>query len=257
MSNNIRNYCLPISNTAYIPSEKVPESCSELPLHWLYFEGGLTTIGFNGAGFSFDNERPAHTVYIQPFQLASRLVTKGEFLEFIDSDAYNNPEYWLADGWAWRQQSQQQCPLYWLRQDERWFEYTLYGLQPLDRQQALIHVNYYEASAYANWSGVRLPTEFEWEYAVNKQLVTPDKNKGDLAQCFGCAWQWTSSSYSAYPGFRPFAGLAGEYNGKFMSNQYVLRGSSCVTSAGHARTSYRNFFYGHQSWQFTGIRLAQ
>ena len=246
------------------------------PLTWLPIKEGMASIGCDGSHFSYDNERPVHSVYLHEYSLASRLVTNGEYKTFIESGGYDNSDYWLADGWSWLQSQKLNgekgllSPLYWLKQDNQWFEYTLYGLLPLDEHQPVIHVNYYEAYAYANWLGVRLPTEFEWENAVQQYHVQPDIsasdyhpdvglgcNSGQLNQLFAQGWQWTTSSYAPYPGFIPFSGTAGEYNGKFMSNQYVLRGASCVTPVGHARLSYRNFFYAHQRWQFTSIRLAK
>ncbi|MEO0442261.1 MAG: ergothioneine biosynthesis protein EgtB [Pseudomonadota bacterium] len=256
---------------------------SEQALEWLDIEEGLHNIGYSGNGFAFDNEQPRHPVYLAKARIASRLVTNGEYLAFINDKGYQNPEFWLADGWAWLQtqvslgsqstlqstlQSTPQptlAPLYWVYQQDQWFEYTLHGLRPLDMHQPLVHVNYYEASAYANWLGLRLPTEYEWEAVVQQQSLSTPTADGQMhpnqlspqSAWFATAWQWTTSAYSAYPGFTPFSGVAGEYNGKFMSNQYVLRGSSCVTSQHHARSSYRNFFYAHQAWQFTGIRLAK
>ena len=254
-------------------------------LEWLPVPKGLVSVGHDNQQFSFDNERPEHSVYIHDFTIASRLVTNGEYAKFIACGGYQNPEFWLADGWSWLQQQRAQKkklqPLYWVSQDKKWFEFTLFGLQPLNSHQAVMHINYYEASAYANWSGARLPTEFEWETAARQTHARPhastDMNainlhpevsvanvvagdeqlSGSFLQAFDNVWQWTTSGYGAYPGFSPFSGLAGEYNGKFMSNQNILRGSSCVTPIGHARRTYRNFFYAHQQWQFTGIRLAR
>lgn len=248
-------------------------------LSWLPIKNALIPIGYDGTAFAFDNERPEHSVYVHDFSIASRLVTNGEYAEFIASGGYQAPDFWLADGWAWLQQRLAQnhnpYPLYWVKQKDQWFEFTLSGLLPLNNHQAVTHINYYEASAYANWLGVRLPTEFEWETAARQMKAKPvgSKDMGDIAlhpsvalpsgssspllQAFENGWQWTTSGYGAYPGFAPFSGVAGEYNGKFMSNQNVLRGGSCVTAVGHTRQTYRNFFYAHQQWQFTGIRLAK
>ncbi|MGH1439728.1 MAG: ergothioneine biosynthesis protein EgtB [Cellvibrionaceae bacterium] len=238
---------------------------------WLNIDGGMHAIGYDKGGFSFDNERPRHQVYLLPFQLHSTLISNGEYLEFLESGAYQSPEFWLADAWSWLQSKplrEQGAPLYWLKQGGEWFEFSLHGLLPLNPDLPAIHINYYEASAYAAWRGARLPTEFEWETALQQFVAAPEQSRilphpevqkpsSVLADAFGSAWQWTQSSYSAYPGFKPFEGLAGEYNGKFMSNQNVLRGSSYVTPVGHARMTYRNFFYAPQSWQFSGVRLAK
>jgi ergothioneine biosynthesis protein EgtB len=235
---------------AYLDSA-LPASCAAGPLAWLDFDGGVAEIGHGGAGFCFDNELPRHRVYLAPFQLASRLVTNGEYLEFVDAGGYRDPGLWLSEGWDRVCSGELAHPLYWKTEQGRWMEFTLHGLQPLDMARPVTHVSLYEADAYARWRGARLPLEAEWEFAARAA------GSDGLAQMFGACWQWTASSYAPYPGFAPAAGALGEYNGKFMVNQYVLRGSSCATPHGHARTSYRNFFPAGARWQFTGIRLAR
>jgi ergothioneine biosynthesis protein EgtB len=218
------------------------------PLGWIGFEGGLADIGYSGDGFCFDNELPRHRVYVAPFELSSRLVTNGEYLAFVEAGGYRDPALWLAEGWDWINAQGIAAPLYWQRRGGRWQEFTLHGLAPLDLRAPAAHLSLFEADAYARWAGARLPTESEWEVASAEPR---------LQQLFGHCWQWTSSSYAPYPGYRPVAGALGEYNGKFMVNQYVLRGSSQATPSGHARASYRNFFPATARWQFTGIRLAR
>ena len=218
---------------------------------WIDFDGGLAEIGHAGQGFAFDNELPRHRQYLAPFALASHLATNADYLEFIEAGGYRDPSLWLSEGWDKVKSGEMAHPLYWRRSDERgagWQEFTLHGLQPLDPARPVTHVSLYEADAYARWRGARLPTEAEWEFAADDSR---------LAQMFGECWQWTASSYAPYPGFAPAAGALGEYNGKFMINQYVLRGSSCATPHGHTRASYRNFFPAGARWQFTGIRLAR
>ncbi len=214
------------------------------------FDGGLVEIGHAGADFAFDNEGPAHRVWLEPYALANDLVTNADWIAFINDDGYARPELWLSDGWATVQAEAWAAPLYWRREGEDWTTMGLPGRASVDPAAPVRHLSFYEADAYARWAGKRLPTEAEWEHAVR---CRPEA----FSNAFGEVWQWTASAYAPYPGFRPTEGTASEYNGKFMANQMVLRGSSFATPVGHARTSYRNFFYPHQRWAFTGLRLAE
>jgi ergothioneine biosynthesis protein EgtB len=208
----------------------------------------VRTIGHVGEDFCFDNEEPAHRVLVGPARVARSLVTNGEWLAFMRDGGYDNPTLWLSDGWATATAEQWRAPSYWREVEGAWFAMTLGGLRAVDRDAPVCHVSYYEADAFARWSGRQLPSEAEWEAAAHT---------GELDDAFGVVWQWTRSAYAPYPGFRAAAGALGEYNGKFMVNQMVLRGSSFATPPGHARLTYRNFFYPPARWQFTGLRLAE
>jgi len=237
---------------------------------WIDVEGGVHSIGHNGTGFGYDNEYPMHKVYIEPFRLQSRLVTNGEYMEFIEDGGYETPELWLSEGWATAESRNWSSPFYWERKNGEWAHFTLSGMKTVNPEEPVCHVSYFEADAYARWSDARLPTEAEWEVAAGTIPVEGNfaeslsfhpeataKNGRGLRQMYGDVWEWTQSSYSPYPGFKTLPGALGEYNGKFMCNQYVLRGGSCATSESHIRKTYRNFFPPDARWQFMGIRLAK
>jgi len=249
------------------------------PMEWVAFTGGLTEIGIDPdpesvTGFAFDNETPRHKVYLAPYSLASRLVTCAEYLAFIDRNGYGRPELWLSEGWTQMREAGWNAPLYWQRNsaaNSGWMVYTMHGFRPLEElsETPVCHLSLFEADAYARWAGCRLPTEFEWEHAAASMPTTgnfietaalhptPASNTPGLRQIFGDTWEWTSSGYTGYPGYKPLPGALGEYNGKFMSSQIVLRGGSCVTPATHIRATYRNFFPPSTRWQFSGLRLAK
>jgi ergothioneine biosynthesis protein EgtB len=242
---------------------------------WVGFAGGLHEIGYrddvSGPGFAFDNETPRHRVWLEDFQIASHPVTHGDFIEFIDDGGYRRPELWLSAGWDLVRARDWEAPEYWTRRDGHWHTFTLHGEVPVDPNTPVCHVSFFEAEAFARWADARLPTEAEWEVASRSAprdgnflesgalhpLALREEPDGALAQAFGDVWEWTRSDYGPYPGFRPAAGAVGEYNGKFMCGQYVLRGGSCATPASHIRPSYRNFFPPEARWQFSGLRLAK
>ncbi len=267
--------CNPLA-PAYRPHRPAPHAAVGEG-RWIAVDGGIGAIGHDPEdGFAFDNEGPRHEVLLRPFRLFSRPVTNGEWRAFVEDGGYRTPTLWLSDGLAAVNAEGWEAPAYWRRRDDGWAEFTLLGEHPLEEDAPVCHVSYYEADAFARWAGKRLPTEAEWEVAAQGLPVTgntlgfgllrpaPAASPGASpaghdrpSQMFGDVWEWTASSYSAYPGFRPAAGAVGEYNGKFMANQYVLRGGCCATPDGHVRATYRNFFYPHQRWMFSGVRLAE
>ena len=241
---------------------------------WRRMEGGVCDIGWNGDGFAFDNESPRHKTYLHPFELANRPVTNAEFIAFIEDGGYETPDHWLSDGWECVQEEAWSAPLYWRNDGGSWRQYSLFGERQIDPHAPLCHVSFFEAAAYASWAGGRLPTEFEWEAAASLfplegrflengapgapvSAPIPDANDDRLLQLYGDVWEWTASAYLPYPGYKSAPGAVGEYNGKFMSGQMVLKGGSCATPAGHIRASYRNFFPPSARWQFSGFRLAR
>jgi len=248
--------------------EVMSEVSSSVPaMTWHEFPGGLHEIGYGGEGFCYDNETPRHRFYLESFRLASRPVSNGEYLEFMMAGGYGRPEYWLSEAWRTVNERGWQAPLYWERDGDAWQIMTLSGMREMNEHEPVCHVSFYEADAYARWAGKRLPSEQEWEVAVCDSTIAgnlqesgryhpaPAQNEG-MTQLYGDVWEWTRSPYVAYPGYQPLAGTLGEYNGKFMCSQLVLRGGSCATPADHIRPAYRNFFYPADRWQFSGIRLA-
>ena len=248
-------------------TEKNAQSTPQMS--FIYFDEAIADVGYHGNGFSYDNEGPQHRVLVPNFSLGSRLVTCGEYQRFIDAGGYQRPEFWLSLGWMTLNEQRWEAPLYWEKRDGTWWHFTLSGFRPIDENEPVTHVSYFEADAFANFAGARLPTEFEWERVAQDETIegnfveserfhpAPATKAKGLTQMFGDVWEWTRSAYSPYPGYRAVPGALGEYNGKFMCNQYVLRGGSCATSQSHIRATYRNFFQPEKRWQFTGIRLAR
>jgi ergothioneine biosynthesis protein EgtB len=258
----------PLEPALWQGAPKVPVAMPG-PIGWIEGQAGLAHVGESTEStFSFDCEGPRHQALLTPHALADRTVTNGEWAAFIADGGYTDPRHWLSDGWAWVKAEGIEAPLYWRQDGSAWTRFGLDGRRPLDPAAPVTHISFFEADAYASWAGARLPTEFEWEAAASAQdpqggnqldtagAIEPRPSAGGPA-FFGDVWEWTGSAFRPYPGFRPAEGAVGEYNGKFMSGQFVLRGSSCATPRGHSRASYRNFFYPHQRWQFTGLRLAK
>ncbi|HEX7656833.1 MAG TPA: ergothioneine biosynthesis protein EgtB [Sphingomonas sp.] len=257
----------PIEPAIWPPDRKAPVAMPGAP-GWIEQGGGVVEIGHAGDGFAFDCEVPRHTALLHPHAIADRTVTNGEWAAFIEDGGYADPRHWLSDGWAWVRREAIEAPLYWRREEGGWSRFGLDGRRAIDPAAPVTHVSFYEADAYASWAGARLPGEAEWEAAATAHdpasgnlldragAVEPRPARAGPA-FFGDVWEWTGSAYRPYPGFRPAEGAVGEYNGKFMSGQFVLKGGSCATPRGHVRASYRNFFYPHQRWQFTGVRLAK
>tara|TARA_R110000868_G_scaffold259361_6_gene517373 strand:- start:25175 stop:26449 length:1275 start_codon:yes stop_codon:yes gene_type:complete len=249
--------------------QEVTPSKNVAPLEWIAFEERLVEIGNKGNEFTYDNEHPHHRTFVQDFELSDRLITNGEYLEFMEAGGYSTSPFWLDEGWSTVQREEWKAPLYWFKRDDEWMQFTLSGARPVELNEPVTHISYFEADAFARWKGCRLATEQEWEHAcgsleIEGNFVDDDQfhpiaasSQKGLKQMFGDVWEWTMSSYSPYPNYKPLPGALGEYNGKFMANQYVLRGGSCATTKSHIRKTYRNFFPAMARWQFTGIRLAR
>jgi len=247
----------------------LPQSKQHIPAQWLEYDEGIYEIGANySEEFIFDNESPKHKVYLSSFAIASQLVKNSDFIAFIDDGGYNKPQYWLSDGWKTVQTNLWQAPLYWYKENNTWFHFTLGGNKPVDLDSPVCHVSYFEADAFARWKNCRLPSEAEWEHAAKKTPIEGNlreskfyhpisSSNNSLNQFYGDVWEWTQSTYSPYPKYKASRGALGEYNGKFMCSQFVLKGGSCVTPKNHIRGTYRNFFYPTDQWQFSGIRLAK
>lgn len=255
------------NNALFPPYHSKTRPIVERPANWIEVDGGNYEIGYRGSGFSYDNELAVHEQTIRPFTVADKLVTVGDYIEFIEDGGYTHFGHWLSEGWDWVKENQVEAPLYWYKVDGTWHQYTMNGLEPVQLQEPVTHVSYFEADAYCTWKQARLLTEFEWEVFAKQHSQVADDGFSDDGylhptcsngnQLMGYCWEWTKSAYLPYPGFQTAPGAVGEYNGKFMINQMVLRGGSCATSSNHIRTTYRNFFHPHLRWQFTGIRLAQ
>jgi ergothioneine biosynthesis protein EgtB len=263
-----QNPLYPVFREAAPETENVPAA----PQHFVEFDEQIVSIGHDGSGFSYDNEGPRHRALVPAFSLSNRLITNGEYLAFMEAGGYTRPEFWLSLGWTTVNDpalGEWQAPLYWIQRDGAWWNFTLSGFRPVNEAEPVTHISYFEADAYANWDGARLPTEFEWERAASDSPIegnfvdterfhpAPAPAGEGLLQMFGDVWEWTRSAYLPYPGYRAVPGALGEYNGKFMCNQMVLRGGSCATSLNHIRPTYRNFFQPEKRWQFNGIRLAR